>query len=73
MNDLFERIRQDAGPLGQYAAQAEGYYIFPKLEGDLGNRMQFKGKEVINWSINDYLGLANRPEVRAYDAQVAQD
>lgn len=67
--DIFERIKQQRGPLGQYAEAAEGYYIFPKLEGELGNKMFFKGKEVIMWSINDYLGLANHPEVREADRQ----
>ena len=71
--DIFDRIEQKRGPLGQYAADAEGYYIFPKLTGELGNRMFFQGKEVICWSINNYLGLANHPEVREADAQAAKD
>lgn len=71
--DIFDRIEQKRGPLGQYAADAEGYYIFPKLTGELGNRMYFLGKEVICWSINNYLGLANHPEVREADAQAAKD
>ena len=65
--DIFERIKKDKGPLGKYADAAEGYYIFPELEGELSNRMQFKGKEVIVWSVNNYLGLANHPEVRKVD------
>ncbi|HNL38911.1 MAG: aminotransferase class I/II-fold pyridoxal phosphate-dependent enzyme [Saprospiraceae bacterium] len=69
--DLFDRILQQAGPLGKYAEVAEGYYMFPQLEGELGNRMIFKGKEVICWSINNYLGLANHPEVRKADADAA--
>lgn len=71
MKDLFERIVNDKGPLGKWAEQAEGYYVFPKLEGDISNRMTFNGKNVITWSINDYLGLANHPEVRKADAQAA--
>ncbi|MGB5242813.1 MAG: aminotransferase class I/II-fold pyridoxal phosphate-dependent enzyme [Lutimonas sp.] len=73
MKDLFERINNDKGPLGKWAKQAEGYYVFPKLEGPIANRMNFNGKEVITWSINDYLGLANHPEVRKVDAEAAQE
>lgn len=69
--DLFDRILKQAGPLGKYAEVAEGYYMFPQLEGELGNRMKFKGKEVVCWSINNYLGLANHPEVRQEDAEAA--
>ena len=71
MKDLFERIVNDKGPLGKWAELAEGYYVFPKLEGDISNRMTFNGKNVITWSINDYLGLANHPEVRKADAEAA--
>lgn len=71
VKDLFERIQSNKGPLGKWASQAEGYFVFPKLEGDLGPRMKFQGKEVLNWSLNDYLGLANHPEVRKADADAA--
>lgn len=72
MKDLFERIIKDKGPLGKWAKQAEGYYVFPKLEGNISNHMKFNGKEVITWSINDYLGLANHPEVIKADAEAAK-
>ncbi|GAA4898700.1 aminotransferase class I/II-fold pyridoxal phosphate-dependent enzyme [Flaviramulus aquimarinus] len=71
MKDLFDKIYKDKGPLGKWASQAEGYFVFPKLEGEISNRMKFQGKDVITWSINDYLGLANHPEVRKVDAQAA--
>ncbi|MFP4846862.1 aminotransferase class I/II-fold pyridoxal phosphate-dependent enzyme [Winogradskyella sp. PE311] len=73
MKDLFEKIYRDKGPLGKWAAQAEGYFVFPKLEGQISNRMKFQGKDVITWSINDYLGLANHPEVRKVDAEAAEE
>ena len=55
--DLFDRFIKDKGPLGKWAEQAEGYYVFPKLEGPISNRMSFNGKKVVTWSINDYLGM----------------
>ena len=73
MRDLFERIHENKGPLGKWASQAEGYFVFPKLEGSISNRMKFKGKEVITWSVNDYLGLANLPEIRKADAEAAAE
>ena len=71
MKDLFQRIVKNKGPLGKWASIAEGYFVFPKLEGPISNRMKFNGKEVITWSVNDYLGLANNPEVRAIDSEAA--
>lgn len=70
--DLFQKLKSDQGPLGKYADVAEGYYIFPKLEGPLGNRMMFQGKEVIVWSVNNYLGLGNLPEVRRVDTEASE-
>lgn len=69
--DIFEKLLKNFGPLGQYADQADGYYMFPKLEGEISNRMMFNGKERLVWSLNNYLGLANHPEVRATDAEAA--
>ncbi|MCB9201960.1 MAG: aminotransferase class I/II-fold pyridoxal phosphate-dependent enzyme [Flavobacteriales bacterium] len=70
--DIFERVKQNPGPLGQFADYAEGDYVFPKLEGPIGPRMKFKGKEVICWSINNYLGLAEHPEVRKADTEATE-
>lgn len=71
MVDIFDRIKENPGPLGQFADYAEGYFIFPRLEGPIGPRMKFQGKEVIFWSANDYLGLCNHPEVLEADAKAA--
>ena len=69
--DIFDKIEKSRGPLGQYQKEAEGYFMFPKLVGEIGPYMKFKGKEVLNWSLNNYLGLANHPEVRKADAEGA--
>ncbi len=71
--DIFEKLRTNMGSLGQYMKQAHGYFAFPKLEGEIGTRMKFRGKEVLVWSLNNYIGLANHPEVREADAQAAAD
>lgn len=71
MADIFERLISNYGPLGQHRERAHGYFAFPKLEGEIGNRMNFRGKEKIVWSLNNYLGLANHPEVRKADADAA--
>ena len=70
--DIFEKIRRSTGgPIGQYREKADGYFAFPKLEGELGPHMRFAGKEVLCWSLNNYLGLANHPEIRKVDAEAA--
>ena len=72
MKDIFDRIKESTGgPIGQWRDQAEGYYAFPKLEGEIGPHMRFNGEEVLCWSLNNYLGLANHPEVRKIDAEAA--
>ncbi len=71
--DLFEKLLTDRGPIGQHSQIAHGYYTFPKLEGEIAPRMRFRGKEVLTWSLNNYLGLANHPEIRKTDARAAQE
>jgi glycine C-acetyltransferase len=66
--DLFDKLSLEKSPIGQYSKWAHGYFTFPKLEGELAPRMQFRGKEVLCWSLNNYLGLGNHPEVREADA-----
>ena len=73
MADIFARLLQDSGgPIGQHRERAHGYFAFPKLEGELGSRMKFRGKEVIVWSLNNYLGLANHPEIRSVDTEASK-
>jgi len=67
--DIFDKIITNRGALGQYSDIAHGYFTFPKLEGEIAPRMTFRGKEVLTWSLNNYLGLANHPEVRKHDAE----
>ncbi len=71
MKDLFEKIKENRGPIGMHAKESHGYFTFPKLEGDVAPRMGFRGKQRLNWSLNNYLGLANHPEVRKTDAEAA--
>jgi glycine C-acetyltransferase len=71
--DIFDKLRKDKGDLGQYQKQGHGYFMFPKLEGEIGPRMKFRGKEVLNWSLNNYIGLANHPEIRETDARAAAE
>ena len=70
--DIFDKIKKNRGPIGQYSKGVHGYFTFPKLEGELGNKMLFRGKECLIWSLNNYLGLANHPEVREADANAAK-
>lgn len=67
--DIFEKIKKNRGALGQYQDFGHGYFAFPKLEGEIAPRMKFRGKEVLTWSLNNYLGLANHPEIRKVDAE----
>ncbi|GGG85420.1 8-amino-7-oxononanoate synthase [Parapedobacter pyrenivorans] len=71
--DLFDKIAKNLGPIGQHYEWSHGYFSFPKLEGEIAPRMLFNGKEHLVWSLNNYLGLANHPEVRAVDAQAAAE
>lgn len=69
--DIFQKFRANQGDIGQHMSKIHGYFAFPKLEGEIGARMKFRGKEVLTWSLNNYLGLANHPEVRKTDAEAA--
>jgi glycine C-acetyltransferase len=71
--DIFEKIKANRGPIGQHAKGVHGYFTFPKLEGEIGNKMMFRGKECLVWSVNNYLGLGNDPEVRKADAEASAD
>jgi glycine C-acetyltransferase len=71
MKDIFEKLQENMGPLGRHHQEAHGYFTFPKLEGEISNRMVFRGKEKLVWSLNNYLGLANHPEVRKADADAS--
>jgi len=71
--DIFDKYKADKGPLGKFSHYAHGYFTFPKLEGDIAARMNFRGKEVLTWSLNNYLGLGNHPEVREADAKASAD
>lgn len=71
MADIFEKLLKNSGPIGQHRERAHGYFAFPKLEGEIGSRMKFRGKEMVVWSLNNYLGLANHPEIRKTDADAA--
>lgn len=71
MADIFDKVKKNMGPLGAHIKEAHGYFTFPKLEGEIGPKMMFNGKEKLNWSLNNYLGLANHPEVRKADAEAA--
>jgi glycine C-acetyltransferase len=70
--DLFDKLQDRPSPLGPFTSDGYGYYTFPRLEGPLGPEMKFNGKDVVVWSINDYLGIGGRAEVKAYDAKMAE-
>ena len=73
MKDIFEKVTANMGAIGEYAAESHGYFTFPKLNGEIGPHMDFRGKKLLNWSLNNYLGLANHPEVRKADADAAKE
>lgn len=73
MADIFEKLIKNYGPIGQHRERAHGYFAFPKLEGPINSRMKFRGKDVIVWSLNNYLGLANHPEIRKVDAEASAE
>jgi glycine C-acetyltransferase len=73
MKDIFDKIKKNKGPLGQYSNVGHGYFFFPKLEGQISNRMKFRGKDVLVWSLNNYLGLGNHPEVREADSKATEE
>ena len=73
VQDIFEKIKNNRGPIGQHAKESHGYFTFPKLEGPIGPHMIFRGKKRLNWSLNNYLGLADHPEVRKADAEAAAE
>ena len=71
--DIFEKRIANLGPIGMWASKGDGYFMFPKLEGEISNKMIFRGKERLVWSLNNYLGLANHPEVRKADADASRE
>jgi glycine C-acetyltransferase len=73
MRDLFDKIKHNRGSIGQHSKDVHGYFTFPKLEGEIAPKMIFRGQEVLTWSINNYLGLSNLPEIRKVDADAAKD
>ena len=73
MRDIFEKLIANQGPIGQHRDRAHGYFAFPKLEGEIGSRMKFRGKDMIVWSLNNYLGLANDPVIREVDAEASKN
>ena len=72
MADIFDKLLKHYGNIGQHRERAHGYFTFPKLEGEIANRMKFRGKEMIVWSLNNYLGLVNHPTVRKADTEAVE-
>lgn len=64
---ILDKLQARLGPLGDHAHYAHGYYAYPRLEGEISTKMIFNGKEKLVWSLNNYLGLANHPDVREAD------
>jgi glycine C-acetyltransferase len=73
VEDIFDKVVNNMGPIGSHAHYSHHYYSFPKLSGELGPYMSFNGKRMLNWSLNNYLGLANHPEVREADAKASAE
>src|SRR5699024_12535253 len=71
--DLFDKLEGRPSPLGEFTSEGYGYYTYPKLEGPLGREMKFNGKDVVVWSINDYLGVGSNEEMKKYDAEIAKN
>ena len=70
--DLFDKLETRPSPLGEFTSNGYGYYTFPKLDGPIGPEMKFNGKDVVVWSVNDYLSVGNHPRIREVDKNAAE-